>query len=208
MNVINNQKKTPQLSGSSIEEKRAELKDYFRNTWATYESLFSLINHDEAYYLRPEPLRHPLIFYFGHTATFYINKLILGKYITQRVNKKIEASEKLIRLTYQAWLQSREMKHAQKTLELLFSRFKQPKDGIELLRHTMDAEQWSASLSISENLNKLDLIPKQKGQVLLFEGIANYKLGNQRQAILFLSKAMGIETSKSQAKGWLNYVKQ
>ena len=123
-------------------------------------------------------------------------------------NKKIEASEKLIRLTYQAWLQSREMKHAQKTLELLFSRFKQPKDGIELLRHTMDAEQWSASLSISENLNKLDLIPKQKGQVLLFEGIANYKLGNQRQAILFLSKAMGIETSKSQAKGWLNYVKQ
>jgi len=91
MNIINNQKTTPQLSGSSIEEKRAELKDYFRNTWATYESLFSLINHDEAYYLRPEPLRHPLIFYFGHTATFYINKLILGKHITQRVNNKIEA---------------------------------------------------------------------------------------------------------------------
>jgi len=91
MNIINNQKTTPQLSGHSVELKRAELKDYFRNTWTTYESLFSLINDDEAYYLRPEPLRHPLIFYFGHTATFFINKLILGKYLTQRVNKKIEA---------------------------------------------------------------------------------------------------------------------
>jgi len=91
MNIINNQKTTPQLSGSSVAEKRAELKEYFLNTWVTYESLFSLINHDKAYYSRPEPLRHPLIFYFGHTATFFINKLILGKYITQRVNHKIEA---------------------------------------------------------------------------------------------------------------------
>jgi 5-histidylcysteine sulfoxide synthase/putative 4-mercaptohistidine N1-methyltranferase len=91
MNVINNQNITLQLNGSSTKDKRAELKRYFHNTWATYESLFSLINNDEAYYLRPEPLRHPLIFYFGHTATFFINKLILGKYIKQRVNKKIEA---------------------------------------------------------------------------------------------------------------------
>ncbi|NQZ22192.1 MAG: 5-histidylcysteine sulfoxide synthase [Colwellia sp.] len=91
MNIINNQKTTPQLSGNSVEIKRAELKEYFRNTWATYESLFSLINHDDVYYLRPEPLRHPLIFYFGHTATFFINKLILGKHLTQRINKKIEA---------------------------------------------------------------------------------------------------------------------
>jgi len=91
MNLINNQHITPQLNGSSIAEKRAELKSYFHNTWTTYESLFALINNDEAYYSRPEPLRHPLIFYFGHTATFFINKLILGKYINKRVNTKLEA---------------------------------------------------------------------------------------------------------------------
>ena len=46
-------------------QKRSELKRYFVNTWETYESLFSLINDDAAYYLRPEPLRHPLVFYYG-----------------------------------------------------------------------------------------------------------------------------------------------
>jgi len=85
------QQKTPHLNGTSVEQKRAELKSYFHNTWQTYESLFSLINNDEAYFKRPEPLRHPLIFYFGHTATFFINKFILGKYIEQRINPKLEA---------------------------------------------------------------------------------------------------------------------
>ena len=82
---------TPTLDGISITEKRQELSTYFKNTWSTYESLFSLINSDDAYYLRPEPLRHPLVFYFGHTATFYVNKLVLGKYINQRINSRIEA---------------------------------------------------------------------------------------------------------------------
>lgn len=91
MDIIKNQYITPLLTGNNIDEKRAELKCYFRNTWATYESLFSLINTDNAYFLRPEPLRHPLIFYFGHTATFFINKLILGKYINKRINKRLEA---------------------------------------------------------------------------------------------------------------------
>ena len=83
--------KAPSLSGDCVKTKRVELKRYFKATWQRYESLFSLINNDGAYYERPEPLRHPLIFYFGHTASFYINKLILGKYITQRMNPHIEA---------------------------------------------------------------------------------------------------------------------
>jgi len=82
---------TPLLTGNSVAEKRAELKAYFDNTWHTYESLFALINNDQAYLLRPEPLRHPLIFYYGHTATFYINKLILGKFINERIEPKLEA---------------------------------------------------------------------------------------------------------------------
>lgn len=83
--------KPPLLTGDSVNHKRAELKQYFQKTWAHYDNLFSLINDDQAYFLRPERLRHPLIFYFGHTATFYINKLILGKFISKRVNGKFEA---------------------------------------------------------------------------------------------------------------------
>lgn len=83
--------KLPSLHGTSISAKKQELKCYFKQTWAEYESLFSLINDDSAYYLRPERLRHPLIFYFGHTASFYINKLILGKFISNRINGKLEA---------------------------------------------------------------------------------------------------------------------
>lgn len=82
---------SPKLDSASVVDKRQELLAYFKNTWSTYESLFSQINHDEAYFLRPERLRHPLIFYFGHTATFYINKLMLGKYINKRVNSRLEA---------------------------------------------------------------------------------------------------------------------
>jgi 5-histidylcysteine sulfoxide synthase/putative 4-mercaptohistidine N1-methyltranferase len=83
--------KPPLLSGESVAQKRAHLKTYFRETWELYESLFSLINDDNAYYLRPEPLRHPLIFYYGHTAVFYINKFMLGKYIDKRINPNLES---------------------------------------------------------------------------------------------------------------------
>lgn len=82
---------TPKLTGHCPELKREEIKQYYLNSSETYQSLFSLINNEEAYFKRPERLRHPLIFYYGHTATFFINKLILGKYITQRINPKLEA---------------------------------------------------------------------------------------------------------------------
>ncbi len=91
MNHLIKQQKTPLLIGNSVEEKRQELKRYFINSWQSYESLFALINSDQAFYLRPEPLRHPLIFYYGHTATFYINKLMLGKYIDKRLDPALEA---------------------------------------------------------------------------------------------------------------------
>ncbi len=91
MYTLETQMKTPSLIGHSVEDKRAELTSYFLNSWTSYDALFGLINHDDAYYLRPEPLRHPLIFYYGHTATFYVNKLMLGKYINERLNERLEA---------------------------------------------------------------------------------------------------------------------
>ncbi len=81
----------PLLSGGSTEQKRQEILDYFTKTWILYESLFDCIADEQAYHTKAISLRHPLIFYFGHTATFYINKLMAGGLIDARVNDPLEA---------------------------------------------------------------------------------------------------------------------
>ena len=82
---------TLNLREGSVEQKREEIKNYFLDSFNTYESLFSCLKSDEVFYQRPEKLRHPLIFYFGHTATFFINKLVLSKAINERINPKFES---------------------------------------------------------------------------------------------------------------------
>ena len=81
----------PLLDGPDVEAKRQEILTYFQDTWADYESLFELVKTPAAYYLRPEPLRHPLIFYYGHTATFFINKLRVAGLLKERVDPHLEA---------------------------------------------------------------------------------------------------------------------
>ena len=79
------------LNGNDSEQKRQEIKTYFNDTFDIYERLFDSLVNDEAFLQRADRLRHPLIFYFGHTATFFINKLILAKLITQRIDPKLES---------------------------------------------------------------------------------------------------------------------
>ncbi len=79
------------LSTGDVESKRAELKQYFNATESLYEKLFETLAADEVYYERPQPLRHPLIFYFGHTAVFFINKLNLAKLLPDRINPHFES---------------------------------------------------------------------------------------------------------------------
>ena len=69
---------------------RREIRDYFLETYAVYEKLFELLGTEEAFYYRAEPLRHPLIFYYGHTACLYINKLLDWGVIHARVNPEYE----------------------------------------------------------------------------------------------------------------------
>lgn len=71
---------------------RASLRAYFVATWERYESLFECLTCDEAYYEKPISLRHPLIFYLGHTATFFVNKLMLTDLLSQRVNETFEST--------------------------------------------------------------------------------------------------------------------
>ncbi|WP_417604983.1 5-histidylcysteine sulfoxide synthase [Oceanimonas baumannii] len=83
--------KTPLLTGTEPELKREEIRRYFHQTYDLYEALFDCITTADAYYARPEPLRHPLIFYFGHTAVFFINKLVLGKFLPERLDERLES---------------------------------------------------------------------------------------------------------------------
>nr|WP_229796938.1 5-histidylcysteine sulfoxide synthase [Alishewanella tabrizica] len=84
-------RRTPQLNDGNIAEKRAEIARYFTNTFDTYTRLFDCLRDDTGFYQKPIALRHPLIFYFGHTATFFINKLILAKLISARINPHMES---------------------------------------------------------------------------------------------------------------------
>lgn len=83
--------RTPLLNGDDVAAKRAEIRAYFHATLDRDEKLFEVLRTDEAYYKKPISLRHPLIFYFGHTATFFINKLILAGVITERINPAFES---------------------------------------------------------------------------------------------------------------------
>lgn len=84
--------RTPLLDGSDSQAKRAEIREYFLQTWECYESLFRTLAKKEAFYEKSIPLRHPLIFYLGHTATFYINKLVLAKLLDQRIDPQMEST--------------------------------------------------------------------------------------------------------------------
>ena len=74
-----------------VAAKRAELRRYFHQTCEIYDRLFALIRDDASYYVRHEPLRHPLIFYFAHPAVFYVNKLTAGRHIPARLDSRLEA---------------------------------------------------------------------------------------------------------------------
>jgi 5-histidylcysteine sulfoxide synthase/putative 4-mercaptohistidine N1-methyltranferase len=83
--------RTPLLDGPDAGLKREEIRCYFHATFDRYELLFETLAGDEAYFRRPIALRHPLIFYLGHTATFFINKLIIAGLIKERINPRFES---------------------------------------------------------------------------------------------------------------------
>lgn len=81
----------PELDGNDIHAKRMEIKAYFQYCYKRYESLFETIADEKLYFQKADPLRQPLIFYYGHTAVFFINKLKLAKIIDQRIDPYLES---------------------------------------------------------------------------------------------------------------------
>ena len=79
------------LLGDSVEQKREEILAYFLESYSLFEKIFELLKEDDVFYRQSEITRHPMIFYFGHTATFYVNKLILAGVIQERINAEFES---------------------------------------------------------------------------------------------------------------------
>lgn len=84
--------KTIDLQSGPSETKRGEILDYFHKTFTLYESLFECLKDDAAFYARANPLRHPLIFYYGHTAVFFVNKLNVAGLINTRIDPVLEST--------------------------------------------------------------------------------------------------------------------
>jgi 5-histidylcysteine sulfoxide synthase/putative 4-mercaptohistidine N1-methyltranferase len=83
--------RTTILNQGDPESKRAEILAYFHATFDIDEKLYETLANDDTFFLRADRLRHPLIFYFGHTAAFFINKLTIARIIDQRINPRFES---------------------------------------------------------------------------------------------------------------------
>lgn len=88
--------KLPLLSSLNLHQQdaevlRSQIRADFLQTFDCYSSLFECLNQEASFTQKPISLRHPLIFYYGHTATFYINKLLLSKLISVRINPHFES---------------------------------------------------------------------------------------------------------------------
>ncbi len=64
--------------------------DYFQNAWQLEDMLLKSLVGEDTFYINPDPLRNPLIFYLGHSAVFYINKLIRVGLLEKRLNPDYE----------------------------------------------------------------------------------------------------------------------
>ena len=91
MNFTNGSLYPITLDGNDILLKRKEIKKYFHDTYDTFEKIFEVLKDDDVFYQQSEITRHPMIFYFGHTATFFINKLINMRIIEDRINPDFES---------------------------------------------------------------------------------------------------------------------
>ncbi|MBC7466538.1 MAG: 5-histidylcysteine sulfoxide synthase [Bdellovibrio sp.] len=70
---------------------RQDVLDYFDNEWTLTELLFQSLKTEEIYVRPPyHQLRHPLIFYYGHTCVLFINKLRLAGLIEKPIDLYLE----------------------------------------------------------------------------------------------------------------------
>jgi hypothetical protein len=71
---------------------RQQLLDYFDNCWALTEALFASLEGEDAFLRQPyHQLRHPMMFYYVHPATLYVNKFRVAGLLTEGIDAYCEA---------------------------------------------------------------------------------------------------------------------
>jgi len=71
---------------------RASTLEYFDNSWTLMETMFAGLKGEEPFYRPPvHGLRHPQIFYYGHTPCLYVNKLRVAGVLTGPVDAYLES---------------------------------------------------------------------------------------------------------------------
>ncbi|WP_017714407.1 5-histidylcysteine sulfoxide synthase [Prochlorothrix hollandica] len=69
---------------------RDDLRQYFRDTWAWEDGLMQTLVGEEPWYQQPDRLRNPLVFYLGHSPSFYVDRLCRVGLMAQPVNPDLE----------------------------------------------------------------------------------------------------------------------
>lgn len=70
---------------------RQDVLDSFNNVWTITELLFQSLKTEETFIRSPyHGLRHPMIFYYGHTAVVYFNKMRLAGIFKEPINLYLE----------------------------------------------------------------------------------------------------------------------
>ncbi|KAI6656595.1 Meiotically up-regulated protein [Oopsacas minuta] len=69
---------------------KSQIQAYFENTYDFDENLFLCIKDPSSMLLTPNRLRLPIIFYYGHTAAVFVNKLFISGFIKERVDLEFE----------------------------------------------------------------------------------------------------------------------
>ncbi|XP_064624463.1 uncharacterized protein LOC135485961 isoform X2 [Lineus longissimus] len=69
---------------------KEQIKEYFINSYELNDSLFATLKDDSVFLKYPDVLRLPLIFYYGHTAAVFVNKLVLAGLLEERINLNFE----------------------------------------------------------------------------------------------------------------------
>ncbi|MGL5135252.1 MAG: 5-histidylcysteine sulfoxide synthase [Planktothrix sp.] len=69
---------------------RQTLLNYFHDAWQLEDMLLKSLVGEDTFYLNPDPLRNPLIFYLGHSASFYIDKLVRVGLLEKCLNQDYE----------------------------------------------------------------------------------------------------------------------
>ncbi len=171
-------------------------------------AIVSNASYSQGYLSKPSQLFNLGVLMASEGAPFEVATVLTAAIADNRLEK----TEKVLRLIMQAWIQAREMGNARQVMAELFVEYKQVKDGVLLANYQMDAELWGDAISSTNSLLSQvyvdDLSAKQKGAVLLIRGVSQFNAGMVREALVSMGKASGIESSASQAKSWMLYIKQ